>query len=64
MSNGHAFLQGLGAPRRNHTILATVDLTTPFLPIATVTAGADGSFSYEDSNIGNLDKRFYRVGFP
>jgi hypothetical protein len=66
LTNGHIFLQGIGAPTAVHRILATNDLAQPFdpNPIATPTADSSGNFQFEDPNSTNFTKRFYRVVYP
>lgn len=63
LANGHVTFDVLGAPLHHHTIKASTDLVT-FFNIGTVTAAADGTFTYEDSAGTAPGRRFYRVDFP
>ncbi len=55
-------LQCLGVPNSRNNILAAPDLTSGFsTTLATVTAAANGTFQFTDSNPGNLTTRFYEI---
>ena len=64
LTNGHALATVLGIPTLTYTIDATSDLTQGFLPVATVAAGADGTFQYDDPAAVGARCRFYRATFP
>ena len=64
LSNGRIVLQCLGAHGRTHTVQAAPDLAATFVGIGTVTAAADGTFTFEDANAGSFPRRFYRLVFP
>ena len=64
LGNGHAVAKFLGIPTLTYTIEATSDLDQGFLPVSTVTAGADGTFQYDDPAAVNAGSRFYRATYP
>ena len=53
----------MGIPGRTYVIEASSDLTA-WTPIATITAGANGHFEFEDPNSGALNRGFYRLAIP
>jgi len=62
-TNGHVVLQCRGVPNRSHTVYMTADLNQAFTPLATIVAGADGTFEYEEVNAVDAARRFYRVSY-
>ena len=64
LPNGHAVVNFLGVATWTYTIEATADLTQGFLPVGSATAGADGTFEYNDPAALNFNTRFYRASYP
>lgn len=64
LPNHHAVINSLGIPLWTYTIEATSDLNQGFLPVGSATAGADGTFQYNDSSATNFNSRFYRAKYP
>jgi hypothetical protein len=63
-SDGHVHLDCLGAPNALNTVQFSPDLLTPFQPLKTIKADAQGSFQFEDVDAGPLTERFYRLSLP
>lgn len=61
LPNNHTILQCLGVPNSKNKILASPDLVSGFTTLSNVTANADGSFQYEDTNPSNLNAQFYQL---
>ena len=56
-------LQGLGVPNKVNRIESSPDLRPDsFTTLTSITAAADGSVQYDDTNAGT--KKFYRVAYP
>jgi len=55
-----ALITGTGTAGVIYMIQASSDLIN-WQSIGTATAGANGVFSFEDSNIASFNSRFYRV---
>jgi hypothetical protein len=64
LANSHVLVTFLGIPTLTYTIEATADLKQGFLPVATVTAGSDGTFQYDDPAAVGAKSRFYRATYP
>jgi hypothetical protein len=63
--NGCAKVSCAGFPNQTYVIQATSSLSNPnWITIATNTAGADGLFSFVDSDTRDLAARFYRTANP
>ncbi len=63
LANGHVLITAFGVPFQVHKVQATTDLIQAFTEIATVNAGGDGSFTFEDPIAAGFPARFYRVVF-
>jgi hypothetical protein len=61
LANNHTMLQCLGVPNSKNKILGSPDLGSGFTTLSNVTANADGSFQYEDTNPSNLNTQFYQL---
>ncbi len=64
LAEGTVRLEASGVPNRSHTIQATADLRAPFTAIGSVTAGADGTFQFNDPDAPSFLQRFYRAALP
>jgi hypothetical protein len=63
-SNGIVTLIGVAAPAASLQIETTSDLSTAFAPLTTVTADANGVFTFIDNDAAAMSKRFYRASYP
>jgi hypothetical protein len=62
---GHILVQGTGAPSTAYHIEFSPDLSpNSFGSAVPVNSDSNGALQYEDTNPGNLTKRFYRFTFP
>lgn len=59
-ANQSALVQGTGQPGRSYLIEATGDFKV-WQPVATATAGSDGTFEIADAGAGKSRNRFYRL---
>jgi autotransporter-associated beta strand protein len=63
ISNGSVVtIKFFGLPTNTYVVLTTTNLTAPWLPLSTNTAGINGSWLFEDSNLDFSPQRFYRSG--
>jgi hypothetical protein len=64
LANNHIVVRGTGVPNTPYHIEVSNDLVS-FSPIQpAVTTDSSGAFLFEDANLGNLPKRFYRAVYP
>src|SRR5665213_82262 len=54
----------LGIPANAYIVQMTTNLTTPWWPVSTNTAGMDGSWLFQDSNAIKYHQAFYRIVRP
>jgi hypothetical protein len=54
----------LGIPTNTYIVQMTTNLTTPWWPVSTNTAGMDGSWLFQDSNTIKNHQGFYRIVGP
>ena len=64
LGNGHLVVDGTGAPSQMHTVQGSSDLSQGFTDLATTMASSDGSLRYEDANLANAPRFFYRFVYP
>jgi hypothetical protein len=64
LANNHIVVRGTGVPNTPYHIEVSNDLGS-FSPLQpAVTTDSSGAFLFEDANLGNLPKRFYRAVYP
>ena len=63
LHNGSFTLQFSGGPNRGYALQVSTNLTT-WTNLTNLTAGANGVFSYTDTNTANYHTRFYRLETP
>lgn len=56
-------IQVQGVALKPHRVQTSTDLIT-FSTVATVTAAANGTFTYDDPSAGSVPKKFYRIKYP
>jgi len=62
-TNGVLTILFFGVPEATYVIQTTSDLSSPWFPVGTNTAGLDGSLSFTDLNATNI-QQFYRAVQP
>ncbi|MFL6530351.1 MAG: hypothetical protein ACJ8KX_07760 [Chthoniobacterales bacterium] len=60
VANHHMLIKGLGTPSQSYSIEAANDMRSPFVQLATLNAGADGTLQYEDADAATFPQRYYR----
>jgi hypothetical protein len=56
-------IQVQGVALKQHRVQTSTDLIT-FSTVATITAAANGTFTYNDPSAGSVPKKFYRIMYP
>ena len=51
----------VGVPFKSHRIHGALSVSQAFTPITTMTAGGDGTFTFDATSLG---KKFYHVSYP